>query len=431
MRHIARLFVLVLLGGAGAGVTPRWLPAADKACLERVAAEYHAAWLAHDPTRRRLARKVRFVENNVELTLADGSWDTVSEAVGTPLVLSDPKTGNVGMYTTVLQSKETQTYCRDPAEGGGRAHHRGRACALHQAQPQFAAHALWGHLQEPARSGLHPHHRRGRARHEGRTQAPGQRIFLDAREQQRRNPRRAFFSGGPRATKTAMNFPEIEKGFKSGRYGFNNRVRDRECLVVDEERSAVMCRGFIDHKGAWNTCRSPTAPRRSRCTRNRRLGLPGVVQGEERHDHCGGGHLHRRALLHQIGLSRRSQTPCTTRSSAEGVYHRRMNTHPPRPFRRHSLWRDLAVATAAAALVATIAAATQFSEKLFTWSRGFEYYQLDEWPIALLAFTISMVVLYARRHMQLRRALEDNRQLAERLVAVQEQERRNIGARTA
>ena len=103
-----------------------------------------------------------------------------------------------------------------------------------------------------------------------------------------------------------------------------------------------------------------------------------------------------------------------------------MNTHPPRPFRRHSLWRDLAVATAAAALVATIAAATQFSEKLFTWSRGFEYYQLDEWPIALLAFTISMVVLYARRHMQLRRALEDNRQLAERLVAVQEQERRNI-----
>ena len=46
-----------------------------------------------------------------------------------------------------------------------------------------------------------------------------------------------------------MNFPEIEKGFKSGRYGFNNRVRDRDCMVVDEERSAVMCRGFIDHKG--------------------------------------------------------------------------------------------------------------------------------------------------------------------------------------
>jgi len=103
-----------------------------------------------------------------------------------------------------------------------------------------------------------------------------------------------------------------------------------------------------------------------------------------------------------------------------------MNAHPPRRIRRYSIWRDLAVATAATAVVAVVAATTQFSEMLFTWSRGFEYLQLDEWPIALLAFAVSMVVLYARRHLQLRRALDANRHLVERLIEVQEQERRNI-----
>ena len=43
-------------------------------------------------------------------------------------------------------------------------------------------------------------------------------------------------------------FPEIEKGFKSGFYFFNNKVR-HEPILVDEERGVVMCRGFIDHKG--------------------------------------------------------------------------------------------------------------------------------------------------------------------------------------
>ncbi|MEO8314412.1 MAG: hypothetical protein ABI645_06405 [Pseudomonadota bacterium] len=26
-------------------------------------------------------------------------------------------------------------------------------------------------------------------------------------------------------------------------------MRDRDCILVDEVRSAVMCRGYIDHKG--------------------------------------------------------------------------------------------------------------------------------------------------------------------------------------
>ena len=46
-----------------------------------------------------------------------------------------------------------------------------------------------------------------------------------------------------------MKFPEIEQGFRSGRYRFNERVRDRDFFLVDEARGIVMSRGFIDHKG--------------------------------------------------------------------------------------------------------------------------------------------------------------------------------------
>ncbi len=47
----------------------------------------------------------------------------------------------------------------------------------------------------------------------------------------------------PDATRfeNGMKFAEIEKGFKSGRYRFNERVRDRDCFLLDEERAASPC----------------------------------------------------------------------------------------------------------------------------------------------------------------------------------------------
>src|SRR5271170_5491768 len=75
----------------------------DKACLEKIAAAYHAAYLKHDVTLAPFARHVRYSENNAAMAFPDGTWDTVTEEVDTPLVLSDPVTGRIGIYTSVLQ----------------------------------------------------------------------------------------------------------------------------------------------------------------------------------------------------------------------------------------------------------------------------------------------------------------------------------------
>ncbi len=76
----------------------------DKKCLEAIGDQYRAAYLKHDPKLAPFAKKVRFTENNVEMEFPDATWDTVTQEIGTPLTLSDPKTGNVGIYTRIMQN---------------------------------------------------------------------------------------------------------------------------------------------------------------------------------------------------------------------------------------------------------------------------------------------------------------------------------------
>lgn len=103
-----------------------------------------------------------------------------------------------------------------------------------------------------------------------------------------------------------------------------------------------------------------------------------------------------------------------------------MNTQRVRFLPANSLWRDLAIAVAAALLAAILAAQVELQERMFAVTRRFEDFELDEWPSGMLVFALCMVVLYARRHAQLRGALARNRHLVGRLLAVQEEERRRL-----
>ena len=243
MRRILAL-LMVLVGGTAAAAGGD----CDKSCLEQIAAQYHAAWLAHKPAGAPFASKTRFVENNVEMTLPDGSWDTVSESIGTPLVLSDPKTGQVGLYTTVLQSRETQTYAaiRLRVEKGQITEvEHVLSTKRNLSAPPTPFGDVYKNPRDPDFTRVVPQAERA-TRDELKAQANG---YFSTLQNNNGEIRGARFSPVATRNENGMQFPEIEKGFKSGRYGFNNRVRDRDCFLVDEERSAVMCRGFIDHKG--------------------------------------------------------------------------------------------------------------------------------------------------------------------------------------
>jgi hypothetical protein len=229
----------------------RSVPVADqhgRHGLARIAENYRAAWLRHDPKLAPISRRVRFVENNVEMPFPDGSWDTVTRELGEALVLSDPVTGQAGIYMAVMQGTDTQTFAsiRLAVRGGQITEIEhvlstkrnlsspptpiGDALTFKR-DPDFAKEVPVA--QRASRKDLVRH-------------ANG---YFDTLQFNNGEIRGTRFAPGATRNENGLAFTEIEAGFRSGRYRFNNRVRDRDCFLVDEVRSAVMCRGYIDHKG--------------------------------------------------------------------------------------------------------------------------------------------------------------------------------------
>ena len=218
----------------------------DKACLEAIAEQYRAAYLAHDPAAAPIAPQVRFTENNIEMPFPDASWDTVSEEVGEPLFLSDPVTGNAAIFTAIMQS-ETPGFL---------------AIRLKIANRQIVEieHMLSTrrNLSSPPTPFADPH---GFKRPVDRAQpvpaaerASREELirlgdgYFQTLENNTGEIRNTRFAPDAERHENGMVFRDIEKDFRLGRYAFNNRVR-RVPVLVDEERGAVLFRGFIDHKG--------------------------------------------------------------------------------------------------------------------------------------------------------------------------------------
>ena len=223
-------------------------PSCDKACMEGIADRYREAYVRHDPKGLPLAARVRYTENGVVLPFPDGTWDTVTREVGPAMTLSDTKTGNVGVYTAIVQSHDTEGYLAirlkiangqiteiehivstrrnlsaPPTPIGPHAEY----------QPDFNFVKMVPASQRLSRAQLIPF-------------ADG---YFSTLQQNDGSIRGTAFSPEASRIENGKRFPEIEKGFKSGYYRFNERVRDRDFVLVDEERQVVMARGFIDHKG--------------------------------------------------------------------------------------------------------------------------------------------------------------------------------------
>lgn len=215
--------------------------------LEKIGDRYRAAYVAHDPRRVPISASVRFTENNIEMGFPDATWDTVTEELGPALTLSDPLTGNVGIYTAIMQ-RDTPAFL---------------AIRLKVEAGQIVEIE---HIVSTKRNLSGPPTPIGDV-HEFRHDADLDRpVPLEERVPRAELIRLAdgYFAtlenntGEIRGTKFAPGafrfengklFPNVEADFRLGKYRFNERVRDRDHFLVDEERGIVMSRAFIDHKG--------------------------------------------------------------------------------------------------------------------------------------------------------------------------------------
>jgi hypothetical protein len=226
-------------------------PECDKSCLEGIAAQYRAAYVEHDPTQAPIAKDVCFTENNVEMQFPDASWDTVSQEVGPALTISDPTSGNVGIYTAIMQL-DTPGFLAIRLK----VQHRKITEIEHIVSTKrnlSGPPTPIGDVQEfkhdPDLDRPVPPAERS-SRTELISLANG---YFSTLEHNNGEIRGTRFSQEASRFENGKQFAAIEKGFKSGTYAFNNRVRDRDFFLVDEERGIVMSRAYIDHKGVLDS----------------------------------------------------------------------------------------------------------------------------------------------------------------------------------
>jgi hypothetical protein len=197
------------------------------------------------------AAKVRFTENNVEMPLPDGTWDTVTKEVGPALTLSDPVTGSVGIYTSILQNDTPGFLAIRLRVAAGKITEVEHVISTKRnlSAPPTPIGPIDGFVHDPDLA-------RPIAPAERMPRAALMRIangYFTTLENNDGTIRDTAFAPDATRFENGMKFPEIEKGFRSGRYRFNERVRDRDLFLVDEVRGIVMARGFIDHKGRLDT----------------------------------------------------------------------------------------------------------------------------------------------------------------------------------
>lgn len=229
-------------------------PACDRACLEDVANRYMAALAAHNPGAAPLSDHVRFTENNVELPIGEGLWGTIDGPATKPLIIADPKEGQVGWMSLVLEGEELVYYAMRLKVDAGRITEVETIVNRASYGQPHGDPAKYFH--EPMMfNALKPEERRSRERlidiangYFSTLQMNDGTLLTEFDPKCARLENGQGNAGYPDAKNDVfkMNCPDQ---FKLGYYHANTRVRDRKYYVVDEERGIVMARGFIDHAG--------------------------------------------------------------------------------------------------------------------------------------------------------------------------------------
>lgn len=229
----------------------------DRAALYAAADDYLAALAARDASRVAWADRVVFTENNVQLALGDGAWNTVTAVRGNyDLKCADPATGQVAWFGVIEERG-------DPAVMGLRL--KVGAEGIEEAETVVCRSMEFGPFPQIDDS-----------------RAPRPLMLADVPAGRRSERARMIsiadgyfdtlqLNDGTLFTEFTEGCDRIENGlqttnnisipdypiaamdcaeqFRQGQYIYDDRLRDRRFPLVDEEKGIVLAAGFIDHSG--------------------------------------------------------------------------------------------------------------------------------------------------------------------------------------
>jgi len=229
----------------------------DRACLYAHADAYLAALVKKDPSRLPWADHVVFTDNNVQLTIGDGTWNTVDGKRGYDLKFADPATGQVAWFGVIEEHGVPAIMALRLGIRGG------RIAEVEQVVTRKVENSPFPSID---------------------TYVTPRPLMLADVPRSRRVPRERMISladgyfdtiqlndgailtkfsdecdrveNGLQTTRNAAAFPNYpiaaygcQKQFELGQYKYDDRLRARRFPLVDEEKGVVLAGGFIDHMG--------------------------------------------------------------------------------------------------------------------------------------------------------------------------------------
>ena len=235
------------------------LPATNRAQLYAVLDNYLAALKARDPLRVKWAPVVRNTENNVALMVGDGLWGTITGLGPYDLRFADPVTGQVALFTTVTETRETSAMTLRLRVVDGKVT-EAETLVVRQSDSgiRFEGQKF---EDKPVMNELLPAVQRlPRARMVALANGYFDTLQLnDGTLFTKFHPDCNRVENGVQTTHNP-NFAVVpvakfgcEEQVRMGNYRYDDRLRDRRFPLVDEERGVVLAAGFIDHSGRLAT----------------------------------------------------------------------------------------------------------------------------------------------------------------------------------
>lgn len=213
-----------------------------------------AGLLARDPARVRWAERVMQTENNVALVVGDGLWNTITGRGDYDLRFADPMTGQVGLFSTVIETDDESAFSLRLGIVEG-AIAEVEMIVVRQADMAwpFRNQRFW---RKPVMEEIVPPESR-RTRERMIALADGYFSTLECNDGTlftRFHPDCNRIENGMVTTNnpdfhTAVAHLGCEEQFRMGNFRYDDRLRARRFPLVDEERGLVMAGGFIDHAG--------------------------------------------------------------------------------------------------------------------------------------------------------------------------------------
>lgn len=228
----------------------------DRADLYARADAYLAALVAKDPSRLRFTPDVVFTENNVQLRIGDGLWNTISaRRDGYDLKCADLQLGQVTWIGVVEEWGHAAIMClRLAFKGDAIAEIETIVCRAHELGP-FPQIEGYDTPRALLLADVPPAERMGRDRlisvadgYFDTIQLNDGTLFTHFTDECDR------IENGLQTTNVDIEgYPIAKMGtadqFRLGQYIYDDRLRDRRFPMVDEEKGIVVAAGFIDHAG--------------------------------------------------------------------------------------------------------------------------------------------------------------------------------------